>query len=100
MVTKLSQDLVRQAAASAAQQAVQEKLTPKINQYQQKFNDKINGGLNKLQGKLQQGLNKNLGLEKLGIGSGQSRSPAAGAQQPSTKPDAKELLKGLGDLFN
>ena len=111
MVAKLSQDLIKQAAASAAQQAVQEKLTPKINQYQQKFNDKINGGLNKLQGKFQESLNKNLGLDKLGIGAGNEsggglqnllpgQQPPASGQQPPTKTNPKDLLKkGLSDLF-
>lgn len=115
MVKKLSEDLIRQAASSAAQQAVQEKLTPKINQYQQKFNDKINGGLNKLQGKFQEGLNKNLGLDKFGIGgdkgtSGSLKLPnllprqrpqiPAGSQSDPAKTDAADLIKkGLSDLF-
>ena len=112
VVAQLSQDLIKQAASSAAQQAVQEKLTPKINQYQQKFNDKINGGLNKLQGKLQEGLNKNLGLDKLGIGPSENSGGGFQLQnllpgqrpptpnQPQAKPDAKDLLKkGLGELF-
>ena len=108
MINQLSQDLVRKTASAAAQTAVQEKLAPKINEYQQKFNDKLNGGFNKLQGKLQgklqDGINKNLNLEKLGIGG----SGAGGllpnlvpGQQQGTLPktDPKELLKGIGSLF-
>ena len=100
--------MVRKTASAAAQTAVQEKLAPKINEYQQKFNDKLNGGFNKLQGKLQgklqDGINKNLNLEKLGIGG----SGAGGllpnlvpGQQQGTLPktDPKELLKGIGSLF-
>ena len=108
MVAQLSQDLVRKAATSAAQNAVAEKLTPKINEYQQKFNDKLGGGFNKLQGKLQDGINKNLNLEKLGIGgeSGGSLLPSLPnllpnqQQNPLQKSDPKELLKGIGNLFN
>ncbi len=108
MINQLTQDLVRKTASAAAQTAVQEKLTPKINEYQQKFNEKLNGGFNKLQGKLQDGINKNLNLEKLGIGG----DGAAGllpnlvpnlvpGQQQGTlpKPDPKELLKGISSLF-
>ena len=108
MVAQLSKDLVSKAAASAAQTAVQEKLTPKINEYQQKINEKLGGGLNKLQGKLQDGINKNLNLDKLGLGGegGGSLIPNLPnlvpnqQQNPLPKPDAKELLKGIGNLFN
>ena len=66
MVAQLSKDLVSKAATAAAKTAVQEKLTPKINEYQQKINEKLGGGFNKLQGKLQDGINKNLNLRKAG----------------------------------
>ena len=108
MVAQLSQDLIRKAATSAAQSAVTEKLTPKINEYQQKFNDKLGGGFNKLQDKLQDGINKNLNLDKLGIGGegGGSLLPSLPnllpnqQQNPLQKSDPKELLKGIGNLFN
>ena len=108
MVAQLSQDLVRKTATAAAESAIQEKLTPKINEYQQKFNEKLGGGFNKLQGKLQDGINKNLNLEKLGLGGegGGSLLPSLPnlvpnqQQNPLQKPDAKELLKGIGNLFN
>ncbi|MDB2686013.1 hypothetical protein N9Y42_02275 [Mariniblastus sp.] len=108
MVAQLSKDLVRKAATAAAQNAVQEKLTPKINEYQQKINEKLGGGLNKLQGKLQDGINKNLNLEKLGLGGEGAGSLipnlpnlVPNQQQNSLpKPDPKELLKGIGNLFN
>ena len=104
MINQLSQDLVRKTASAAAQTAVQEKLTPKINEYQQKFNEKLNGGFNKLQGKLQDGINKNLNLEKLGIGgegAGGLLPNLVPGQQQGTLPkaDPKELLKGIGSLF-
>ena len=109
MVAQLSQDLVRKAATSAAESAIQEKLTPKINEYQQKFNEKLGGGFNKLQGKLQDGINKNLNLEKLGIGgeggAGSLLPNLIPNQQQNSLPttpktDPKELLKGIGNLFN
>ena len=104
MINQLSQDLVRKTASAAAQTAVQEKLTPKINEYQQKFNEKLNGGFNKLQGKLQDGIDKNLNLEKLGIGgegAGGLLPNLVPGQQQGTLPkaDPKELLKGIGSLF-
>ena len=109
MVAQLSQDMVRKSATAAAQNAVQEKLTPKITEYQQKFNEKLGGGLNKFQDKLQDGLSKNLNLEKLGIGGNGNSNGAGGllpnlvpgGQQQGTipKPDATELLKGIGGLF-
>ena len=107
MVNQLAQDLLRKTASAAAQSAVQEKLTPKINEYQQKINEKLNGGFNKLQ----DGLNKNLNLDKLGIGGGEGGGGllpnlipgqlAPGQQQGTLpKPDPQELLKGIGNLFN
>ena len=103
-------DLISKAATAAAQSAVQEKLTPKINEYQQKINEKLGGGFNKLQGKLQDGINKNLNLEKLGLGGegGGSLIPnlpslpnlVPNQQNQIPKTDPKELLKGIGNLFN
>ena len=110
MVAQLSKDLISKAATAAAQSAVQEKLTPKINEYQQKINEKLGGGFNKLQGKLQDGINKNLNLEKLGLGGegGGSLIPnlpslpnlVPNQQNQIPKTDPKELLKGIGNLFN
>ena len=87
MINQLTQDLLRKTASAAAQTAVQEKLTPKINEYQQKFNEKLNGGFNKLQGKLQDGINKNLNLEKLGIG-----GEGAGGLLPNLVPGQQQGL--------
>ena len=111
MVAQLSKDLIGKAAQAAAQSAVEEKLTPKINEYQQKINEKLGGGFNKLQGKLQDGINKNLNLDKLGLGGegGGSLIPNLPSlpnlvpnqqQNPLQKTDPKELLKGIGNLFN
>ena len=119
-IARFSQDLAKTAATQAAQQAIAEKLTPKLGEYQQKFNNKVSGELNKFQNKLQEGFNKKLGLEKLGLGGsaesginklipnlipGQSETAPAGTNSPSNAvpansvPDPKELLQGIGNLF-
>ena len=54
----------------------------------------------------QDGLNKKLNLEKLGLGGNGNGSGGLlpnlvpGQQGIIEKPDAKELLKGIGDLFS
>lgn len=75
-IDRLSRDLVQQAANSAVNNAVQDKLNPKINEFQQKINQKLNGQFNKLQ----QDFNKKLGIG--GDKEGGSILPSAGDLLP------------------
>ncbi|MFK7766359.1 MAG: hypothetical protein AB8B55_04000 [Mariniblastus sp.] len=115
-IQQLSKNLAKQVAAGALNQAVTDKLAPKVNEYQKKLNQKIGGELNKLQGKLGDQLGNSF-LQKLNPQAGANgqvnptpgapigQAPTAPAQpQPSLQDKARdkieqELKKGLGNLF-
>lgn len=123
-----SSQLARQAAGSAINKVVQEKLAPKLNEYQTELNQKIGGEVSKLQSKFQnqiqsqiqeklqqqvgEKLQENLGdalKQKFG-NSVQNRLgevlkvPGAGPSTPNA-PAAPanrvedELIRGIGNLF-
>lgn len=52
-IQNFSTQIARQAASSAINKAVQDKIAPKLNQYQAQINDKIGGEVSKLQNKFQ-----------------------------------------------
>ncbi|MEL7498936.1 MAG: hypothetical protein AAFN77_15115 [Planctomycetota bacterium] len=87
-IEQLSRNLVNQAAKGAVDNVVEDKLNPKLNEFQQKLNEKINGKFNQFQQDLQ---------EKLGIG-GDENGGANGLlpKNPgSLLPDPKQLIPGL-----
>ena len=116
-IQTLSTQLVKDAASGAINQAIQDKLAPKLGQYQNELNSKIGGEVNKLQEQFQGKLGGLL-QNKLGV-PGATGQNAAGAQgsaaaQGGTAPTAQglgdvqqnleqklndELKKGIGNLF-
>lgn len=52
-IQNFSTQIAKQAASSAINKALQEKIAPKLNQFQAEVNDKIGGEVNKLQTKFQ-----------------------------------------------
>ena len=100
-VQKLSAELVRNAAQGAIGNAITDKVNPKLNQYRDEIGGKVTGEVNKLQGKLQDKLGGFL-QNKLGAPAG-GQTPAA---QPQTSPTQGledrlngELQKGFNKLF-
>ncbi len=81
---QVSAQLVRQAAGGAINDAFQEKVAPKLNEYQQQLTGKVNEKVGELQNKLQDKLQKQAGE----LFKQQAKEQAKG-----------ELLKGLGNLF-
>ena len=127
-IQNFSSQLAKQAASSAINKVVTDKLAPKLNQYQAELNDKIGGEVSKLQSKFQNQiqdklqsqiqeqvgnqLKDNLGdtLKQQFGNSVQNRLgevlniPGTGATAPNaTAAPAtnveNELIRGIGNLF-
>jgi len=108
-VKQLSADLVRNAAQGAVNNAITEKLSPKLNEYQSEFNNKVTGEVNKLQSKFENKLGGFL-QDKLGVPTGgQNAAPAQTTAPGQTAPASAgqnledrlngELKKGFNKLF-
>ena len=98
-VKQLSANLVRNAATGAINNAVSEKLAPKLNQYQNELNSKVGGEVNKLQSKFQDKLG---GFLQNKLGAPQTAPAAGGATQAQPSIENRlngELQKGLNSLF-
>lgn len=124
-IANFSRQMAQQAASGAINKVVQDKLTPKLNEYQNQLNEKIGGEVSKLQSKFQSQiqdklqeqvgsqLQQNLGdalkqqfgnaaqerlgevLKIPGVGSSGSATPA----NPASNVEEK-LIQGIGNLFN
>ena len=104
-VRRLSADLVKNAASGALNNAITDKLNPKLQQYQNEFSDKVGGEVNKLQSKFQDKLggflNNKLGAPATG---GQATGPLQPGGQQTPQSSIEErieggLQKGLNKLF-
>jgi len=104
-VRRLSADLVKNAASGAINNAITEKLNPKLQQYQTEFSEKVGGEVNKLQSKFQDKLggflNDKLGAPAAGGQQTNPLQPSTGQSPQSTIEDklGGELQKGLNKLF-
>ncbi len=94
-VQRLSSDLVRNAAQGAFNDAITDKVNPKINQFQNELSGKVNGEVNKIQNKLSGFLQDKLGLPPTNQGQPNQDNPS---QQLENRLN-NELGKGLNKLF-
>jgi len=124
-IQNFSRQMAQQAASGAINKVFQDKLAPKLNEYQNQLNDKIGGEVSKLQNKFQSQIQdklqeqvgnqiqQNLGdaLKQQFGNAAQNRigevlkNPAAGAPANTTpaspaKKVEDELIRGIGNLFN
>ncbi len=102
---QFSRDLAKQAAGSAINKVIGDKLTPKVDQFRNEFNDKIGNELNGLQNKFREKLGGSL-FPQNGNGAAPAgeQLPSSGqAPQPIQKKIGDkledELKKGIGNLF-
>ena len=111
-IQELSSQLVKQAASGALNQAIGEKLTPKINEFQNQINNKLQNELNGFQSKLGEKLLPGFGGQTPAANppGGGTQQPLNGGSpnqpQPGSNPQTDirnqlegELLKGIGNLF-
>lgn len=124
-IQNFSRQMAQKAASSAINKAVQDKLAPKLNEYQNQLNEKIGGEVSKLQNKFQSQIQdklqeqvgnqiqQNLGdalkqqignaaqdrlgevLKIPGVG-----GPASTGSNSATRNVENELIRGIGNLFN
>jgi translocation and assembly module TamB len=95
-IQNLSTQLVKQAAGNAINQAIGEKVSPQVDQFQNQFNQKVNEELNRFQNKLNQKIGGAL------LPQGTSPAPTNNVSQPQSKLGEQleaELKKGIGSLF-
>ena len=93
-IRQLSTQMLKDAAGGVVNQAIGEKVTPKINDFQNQMNSKLTNELDRFQNKI----NKKIGGSLLPNGSNQP--PAKGTSQQNIGNQLEdELRKGIGSLF-
>ena len=123
-IQNFSRQIAQQAATGAINKVVQDKLAPKLNEYQTQLNDKIGGEVSKLQSKFQSQIQDKLqeqvgnqiqgslgdALKQQFGNAAQDRlgevlkipgvgTPASGAPAATNSVEDK-LIQGIGNLFN
>ena len=123
-IQNFSRQIAQQAASGAINKVVQDKLAPKLNEYQTQLNDKIGGEVSKLQSKFQSQIQDKLqeqvgnqiqgslgdALKQQFGNAAQDRlgevlkipgvgTPASGAPAATNSVEDK-LIQGIGNLFN